>query len=463
MASKDAKCHELTEAEKHELTAKVFPSLKAKRGKNPIMRLLKLSHGIMIILLTVSCAVEPIAVKQNLPNPSENALIIKNGMTKADDPKEFEMSMPETEIGLGLVYKYSKEPTVIKISDNVIDFDFDNGVLAILKEDRLETNAAVCPTIGLNHKFTSAALRGGLVLLNSAEKAQLADISKCGIVGETSTKGRGVALSESGFLEFTKTAYSVYDRYRTAETAKGSFQGGVIFGQMIKDKLLFATENGKIALVDAKTGKFLAINEGVTDFSDISAAEDGFYVLTKSNTLVRLIPDLKNGILAKSGEAKGKDGCFLLKKSGFMSCDGYITGVDRAFKSPFDADSGLFTQGLLFLKKGDLLYFADSEVVYKKSVVFGRSGKVEICLSDGKSYFNDLDGSVKYFTADGTESRSDKMPETCGHRFELKGGMIKSSDGRMIYKFADEVAKSDKAVMLKRIIGHEIYYYFEPR
>lgn len=463
MASKNNKCHELTEAEKRELTAKVYPALKNTGRKNPLKRLLGFSKvGIMMFFL-VSCAAEKPVIKPEPADKTENALIIKNGMTKADDPKEFEMSMPETDIGLGLVYRYSKEATVTKISDNVIDFDFENGMLVLLKEDRLVTNVPSCLSIGLDKRYTSVSLSGGLALLNSAEKAVLADISKCGTVRDMDSRGRGFSLSEIGLLEFTKSGYTLYDRYKSEKKVEGTFIGGVIFGQFLKDKMLFATENGKFALIDIKTNKFSAINEGNIDFKEINATDSGIFVLTKQNKLLWLAADYTAGKLNKIGEAQGKDGCFMLKKSGFMYCDGYITGIDRAYRSPMEADGGIYTQGLSFLKKEDVLYFADSEPVYKKSVVFGKSGNIELCLKDGKTYFKDFDGHVRYFTAEGSESKAEKYPDECDHKFSLKGGVLKSADGKTIYKYADSVSQSAKAVMYKRILGQEIYYYFEPR
>jgi hypothetical protein len=43
----------------------------------------------------------------------------------------------------------------------------------------------------------------------------------------------------------------------------------------------------------------------------------------------------------------------------------------------------------------------------------------------------------------------------------MKEGAVKSADGKVIYQFAKPVNRSVKAVMLKRIIGQDIYYYFE--
>ncbi len=85
----------------------------------------------------------------------------------------------------------------------------------------------------------------------------------------------------------------------------------------------------------------------------------------------------------------------------------------------------------------------------------------KLCLKDGKAYFKDFDNSIKYLTASGREQKADALPETCDHSFDFKNGGLKRPDGKDIYSYADIVNRSDKALMLKRVIDDDIYYYFE--
>ncbi|MGE4319589.1 MAG: hypothetical protein AB7E96_11895 [Deferribacterales bacterium] len=463
MASKTSPCQELTEKEKRELALKVYPTLKTVRKKNPIRRLLRFGGGALALLVLCSCAVTAAAPTEPVPQPEQTSIMIKNGMTKADDPKEFEMSMPESEFSLATVYKYSKEPTVVNISSDVIDFDYDKGTMILLKKDRLETNRPECLSINLDGEYSSVLLSGSLALVNGRKKAVLADISRCGTLSETDTNRKGVSLSDTGFLEFTSNSYALYDRYKTNEIFTGTFLGRVIYGQLGKTNMLFATENGKIALIDTATNKFSAITKDSLGIKQINYVDSDIYVYTDENRLIRMQADFGSAEIKEVNKAQGKDGCFLLKKSGYMFCDGYVTGTESAFRSPVGADSGLYTEGLLFLKKDGVLVFVDSELNFRKSVVLGAEDIGKVCLKDGKGYFRDLDRSVKYFTADGSEHVSDKYPENCDHTFNMSEGAVRDSAGKPIYRYADPVNRSIKAVMLKRIIGKDIYYYFEAK
>ncbi len=463
MASKTSSCQELTEKEKRELALKVYPTLKTVRKQNPIRRLLRFGGGALVLLIVCSCSVAAVAPSKPEPMAEQTSVMIKNGMTKADDPKEFEMSMPESEFSLATVYKYSKEPTVVNISSDVIDFDYDKGTMVLLKKDRLETNRPECLAVNLDGEYTSVLLRGSLALIGGRKKAVLADIDRCGTLAAADTERKGVSLSDSGYLEFTSNSYTLYDRYRTKEIFSGTFLGRVIYGQLGKANMLFATDNGKIALIDTATNKFSAITKDPIGIRQINYVDSDIYVYTDENRLLRMQADFGSAEIKVINRAQGKDGCFLLKKSGYMFCDGYVTGTESAFRSPVGADSGLYSEGLLFLKKDGVLVFVDSELNFRKSVVLGTENIGKVCLKDGKGFFKDLDRSVKYFSADGMEHISDKYPEDCDHTFSMSEGAVRDSAGKVIFRYAESVNRSIKAVMLKRIIDKDIYYYFEAK
>ncbi len=74
--------------------------------------------------------------------------------------------MPESNITLSSIIKFSKEPTVKHIADEVIDLDYENGLLVLLKKDKLETNRIDCSSILLkDDRFLSVSISGGLVLV----------------------------------------------------------------------------------------------------------------------------------------------------------------------------------------------------------------------------------------------------------------------------------------------------------
>lgn len=461
------KSGELTQQEKLELANKVYPALKNPK-KHPIFRLLRFSASAVMLVLCSACATVDTPVQQTAAAPAGEtqqqnlvSMSIRNGITKPDEPAAFELAMPESDIALASVYKYSKEPTVLTIAQDAVDFDYENGILVILKKDRLETNFAKCVQINFSGKFNSVQLSGELALLSGEKEAAIADIRQCGIVREFTGENKGYFLNQSGLLEFTPKHYIFSDRLQTKTYNEGDFVGTVIYGALGTTHMLFATDTGKLALMNMHDGRFNALSPGNYNIKDIKYVGNDIYIYTKENKLLMLQADLANGTIKQAGEAQGKDGCFFLKRSGKIYCDGYITDINTAEKAASSGDSGLYSEGMLFLKKEGVLSFVDSEKVYRQSVLIGSPAQNQVCVKDGRGYFLDLDLKIKYFTADGVESVPSANPESCDYVFTLKEGAVKAAGGKVIYEFAKPVNRSVKAVMLKRIIGQDIYYYFE--
>jgi hypothetical protein len=462
------KSPELTQQEKLELVNKVFPSLKARR-KNPIFRLLRFSASVLLLSFCAACATvdtpqQTTAVTPSAETPAQQNLIsmsIRNGMTKPDEPAAFELEMPESDIALASVYRYSKEPTVLTIAQDAVDFDYESGILVMLKKNRLETNYAPCIAIDYNGNFNAVQLSGQLVLLSGEKEAAIADLKECGIVREFKGDDKGYFLNNLALLEFSPKHYSLSDRLRQNIYNEGDFIGTVVYGAIGTTHMVFATDTGKVALMNMRDGRFNALSPDNYQIKDIKYIGNDIFIYTKDNKLLMLQPDLGDGTIKTIGQMQGKDGCFFLKRSGKMFCSGYITGIDSAQESPTDADSGLFSENMLFLKKEGVLSFVDSTPVYRQSILLGSPAQNQVCVKDGRGYFLDLDRKIKYFTAEGTESVPASRPESCDYVFTMKEGAVKSADGKVIYQFAKPVNRSVKAVMLKRIIGQDIYYYFE--
>lgn len=461
---------ELTQQEKLELAGKVFPALKSRK-KHPIFRLLRFSVSAVMLILCAACAAVDAPVQQSASTmpaahaensqPNLVSMSIRNGITKPDEPAAFELSMPESDISLASVYKYSKEPTILTIAQDAIDFDYEHGILVILKKGKLESNYAKCVNINLNGSFNAVQLSGGLVLLSGEKETVIVDLQQCGIVREFKGEGKAYYLSGSALLETGPKHYVLSDRLKIKVYSESDFTGAVIYGALGTTHMLFATNTGKVALMNMKDGRFNALSPGNYNIKDIRYVDNDIYIYTKENKLLMLQPDFTDGTIKNIGEMQGKDGCFFLKRSGKMYCDGYITDLDTAEKAPSEGDSGLYSENMLFLKKDGVLSFVDSEKIYRQSVTLGSATQNQVCVKDGRGYFLDLDLKIKYFTADGVESVPAVKPESCDYVFNFKDGAVRSADGKIIYEFAKPVNRSVKAVMLKRIIGQDIYYYFE--
>jgi len=453
----EVKAGEITEAEKRELALKVYPRLK-RRGR--FFRLFRFGNAVLGILFITACATAEKPAVDDLQKSKKLSIQIKKGLVKGADPEAFETKMPTSDITLSSIIKFTKEPTIKPVGDNVIDMDYEMGTLVLLKEDRLETNNINCPTVLLpEDKYLSVRMERGLALITGAKKALTADIMQCGTIYETDAPGRGFSISSDYLLEFTRNSFELYDARRTEKVQGGSFLGNVAAGLLSGGNIMFANENGKIALMSGDTGRYTAIYPGVMNIKQI-AFEDAVYIYNTDNRLIRLRPDLKSGTLNEDGTTQGKDGCFFLKRSGRLFCDGYILGIDSAYESPVNADAGLIRDGLIFLLRDGELFFVDVTLTYKKSLVMAPD-KERLCLKEGRAFFKDFDGGVKYITASGAEKKGEEMPEVCDHRFDFDGGALKRPDGKEIYRFADIVNRSEKALMLKRRIGENIYYYFE--
>jgi len=387
---------------------------------------------------------------------------IKKGLTEGEIPSDFEKRMPSSDITLGSVVKFSKEPTVKQLATDVIDLDYEKGTLVLLKKDRLEINDLNCREIRLDEdNYISVRLDGGLALVTGSENSYLLDISQCGAIYETDSQGKGFSISDKYMLEFTRNGYDLYDRRRTRKLHSGNFLGSVRAGDISGNSIMFANEDGKVALMSAITGKFTAIYPEQIDIKQIYFEGTDVYVLNSDNELMRLTADFINGVLNMSEKIQAKDGCFFLKHNGRLFCDQYVYGFDIAYKSPVDGVKGLIKDDLIFLvDKEGVANFVDVKLTYKKSVKLGRKGK-KLCLSEGLAYFIDLDGSVKTISAAGLEKKMASMPETCDHRFDFDKGALKTPDGKEIYRYADVVNSSDKALMMKRVIDGDIYYFFE--
>jgi hypothetical protein len=456
LASKGKKT-ELTDNEKAELALKVYPKLKKN---SRVLRFLRFGNAVLMLLMLCSCAAA-VSEPEMTAKSTFIGSMIKKGMVQDEDPAEFEKAMPESDIMLSSLVSYTKQPTVKHISDDVIDADYEAGLLVLLKKDRLETNLLDCPSVLLkDDRYISAAVAGRKALVTGAKSAVLIDLENCGILSETDSRGKGFSISDGYLIEFSKNTFELYNSAKTKKIHGGNFLGAVVAGQLSGSAIMFANENGKVALMDAETGTYTAIHPDRMEIKELYFEKDYVYVYDTSNKLIKLTADYGRGTLEQTGSAQAKEGCFFLKRSGYLYCDGYILGTESAYKSPVEADSGIVRDGLIFLIKNGELNFVDTELKYRKNVQFAPSGK-RLCLSGGRAYFRDLDEKVLYITAKGDEMTAENMPAECDHRFDFDKGELKTPDGTVIYKFASEVIRNEKAVMYKRIIGDGIYYFFE--
>jgi hypothetical protein len=443
---------EISETEKRELVLRVYPRLK-KRSR--LMRMLRVGNAVLMAMLITACA----ATQPTVEKPDVSTQI-KKGLVSGDNPAEYAKTMPESAITLSSIVRYTKQPTVKHIADGVTDMDYQSGLFALLKKDRLELNRVECPSILLpEDRYLSVQLEGDVALVTGSKKTLLVDVSQCGILHELESAGRGFSISDKYMLEFTPNSFELYDQKRAVKKQGGSFLGAVRMGVLSGDNIMFANENGKIAIMSALTGKYRAISPRSYDIQQIYYDESVF-VYDTDNLLHRLSADYGSGELIEAGSAQAQDGCFFMKRSDMLNCEGYLFGLDFAYKLPAEAERGLVRDGLIFLLSGGAVNFVDTTLVYKKSVALAPAGK-KLCLMDGRAFFRDFDGSVKYISAKGAEHSAEKMPDECDHSFDFKNGVLATPDGRVIYKYADVVNSSDKALMLKRVIGEDVYYYFE--
>jgi len=451
---------EISDAEKKELIMKVYPRLK-KKAK--IIRFFKLTNAVLLLLFMTSCATtsDNLEYKEKLQEQLVS-MQIKQGLTQGEIPSDFEKDMPESDITLASVIRFSKEPTVKQIATDVEDLDYDGGILVLLKKDRLETNHIDCPYISIaEDNYLSVRLEDGLAVVTGSETAYLLDVVKCGIIYETSSKGKGFSLSDKYMLEFTPYGFELFDSRHTRKLQSGNFLGAVRIGDISGNSVMFANENGKVALMNTVTGKFSAIYPESIDIKEAYFEDNNVYILNAENELMRLAANFVSGKLELAEKIQAKEGCFFLKRNGRLFCDKYVYGLDIAYRSPVDGQQGLVRDGLIFLIDEGVVNFVDVERTYKKAVLF-RSSSKKLCLNEGLAYFTDLDGSVKYISAKGAEKKAAEMPANCDHRFDFEKGALKTPDGSEIYRFAEIVNQSEKAIMLKRVIDEDVYYYFEP-
>jgi len=445
---------EVSDAEKAELRSKVFTKLRKKRK---FLKFLRAGQAILLIMLMFACA----PVKSPEINKDKSIVSqITEGFAREDRPEDFEKVMPESKVALSSVVKFSKEYPKKLVGSDVIDFDFNDGFLVLLKEGKLESNLLSCPSILLDGEFVSVRSENGLALVMGTKRAVLADFANCGILYEIDSRQKGFSMSDKYFLEFKSSGYEFYDSRRAKRLKSGGFIGRVLSGHLSGGKALFSNESGKVALMDVNSGKYAAIFSDKFNIKSIYFDGAYVYVYDADNRLIRLRADYVKGELVIDGEAQAKDGCKFMKRNGYLLCDDYIFGVDDAYLSPLKGSSGMMRERLLFMLDSGSLYAAEMDKKYQKSLKLTEM-KDRLCLKNGKAYFTDFDGSVKYVTASGTEKVVDKMPKSCDHRFSFKDGALKTPDGREIYRFASVVNSSEKASMLKRKIGDDSYYYFE--
>lgn len=454
----ERKSVEITDAEKRELVSKVYPRLK-KRKK--ILRFFRVGNAVVLTLtaiLLTACATTQPTPELDAHATSE---VIRKGLVQGADPDEFMQTMPDSDITLSSIIRYTQEPTVKHIADDVIDLDYEKGRLVLLKEDHLETNRPECTSILLpEDRYRSLRMENDIVLVSGREKTLLADISKCGLIYQTESAGKGFSLSDKYMLQFTRNTFELYDNKHTEKKHEGSFLGAVVAGSLSGDNIMFANESGKIAIMSAKTGRYRAISPDVVESKRLYFQGNDVYIYNTDNMLIRLTADYTSGELTPTGSSQAKDGCFFLKRSGMLFCDGYLFGIDIAYESPINADSGLVRDGLIFLKENGVVNFVDTTLTYKKSLVLAPDEK-RLCLSEGRAFFRDFDGRVKYISAKGDENIADAMPSECDHKFDFKKGALVTPNGREIYRFANVVNSSEKAYMLRREIDGDVFYYFE--
>jgi len=398
------------------------------------------------LLFLVGCATVTVERQNNTKYKITN--IMDYQTVSVETPEDFEKKIPQSNLILNSAVHFKKGFYTKKIAENVRDFDFQKGLIAILKNDKIQTNYENCYEILLNEAFEKVEISDLFISVRNENSFQIYDLQACGLIFSLNAKQKGIEAYGDKILVFENRYFEILNLDKSVYLS-GNLFNRILKGHIYKDKVYLIDDKYNFVEVNL-VDKTMDASKKVD--SKQAAFEREYYYVLEDNSLFKInLEDFKV-------EDKLSNEYFIPKPENFII-------LTDTFKNNFQGD----IKKLKKLRYKDYIYFIllDEELygydfakeAYEKKIILGKY-QPKAC-SNGHFYrFMDVSGDEIYIDLEkiSVSPRVEKF--TCDIELIYKKGTFYYQDGRMAFRFADVVNENEKYIMYKRVIDEDNTFFF---
>ncbi|MCB4204485.1 hypothetical protein LF845_05875, partial [Deferribacterales bacterium Es71-Z0220] len=380
------------------------------------------------LLFLVGCATVTVERQNNTKYKITN--IMDYQTVSVETPEDFEKKIPQSNLILNSAVHFKKGFYTKKIAENVRDFDFQKGLIAILKNDKIQTNYENCYEILLNEAFEKVEISDLFISVRNENSFQIYDLQACGLIFSLNAKQKGIEAYGDKILVFENRYFEILN------LDKSVYLSGNLFNRILKGHIY----KDKVYLIDDKNN-FVTVNliDKTMDASkkfdlEYAVFENGNFYLQRDNSLLRI--NLDNLTV----EDNLTDGSFISKSGSYIIL---TETLKNYFNSDFkNIEKIRYKDSVYFVLMGKELYGFDfAKEIFEKRIIFGKY-QPNAC-SNGEFYrFIDVSGDEIYIDLKKISLTSKVEKFMCYTELQYKKGAFYYPDGKIAFRFADVVIEN---------------------
>jgi len=406
---------------------------------------------VTFLSLIIGCTVVTVEKLDNKPE-SKIVNIMDYQTVSPETPEDFEKKTPQSSLILNSVIHFKKGFYTKKLSENVEDFDFKNGLIVILKNDKILTNYENCTEILLDETFDDIEINNWLISVKNENSFRIYDLKACGTIFSMDAKQKNIKTYGDKILVFQNRYFEILN------FDKSVYLSGNLFNRISKGHIY----NNKVYLIDDKSNcvevdLIAKTMHPMRKFNpkDTFFQEDSIYNIV-DKSLLRI--NLNNFNVEDN-----------LTEGDFIAKSGNLIILTKNFKSNFNGDAKKIKKirykddTYFVLMEKELYAFDFSKEIFDKEIIFGNYKPVG--CSNGHFYkFVDITGGSIYIDLKKI-SLSHKVEDfICEIELIYKEGAFYYPNEEIAFRFADVVQENDEYIMLKRVIDkNNVYFFFDKR
>ena len=371
--------------------------------------------------------------------------ILNQKLTVEDSPEIFENSIPDSQLILNSITLFQKKYKKLLISDNVTDFTVGNNEIIILKKDKVRLINNKCNSFLIepeNFYPEHVVYSDNLIALTGKRIIKIFNLSLCGEILTLNRKWKHFLFNSKYYFFSNGKNFEIFKYGDFIPVMRGTFANRFIAGNIT---------NNNIKILDSK-GQILFFNLEKLNLDKVIktgySAENGvvfnryFIFSHNENSLFfqgkKFPVNTKHIIFSKNSPSVFNSGKFFL--------------LQQKKTIPYNDNISSFAikNNLIFFQKKHSLYVMGTKKRFVKTILFKKP--FILCSCDNSSLgFTDFNGIKKRILL------NKKNCKDCKYNH----GKFLNKQGKTLYNFSMKISTKKNITMYKRIVGENIYYYFE--
>ncbi|MBZ4644160.1 MAG: hypothetical protein JG767_1769 [Deferribacteraceae bacterium] len=403
---------------------------------------------LLLLILTVSCTYKPDFVEDVSKTPRLLDIVNKDNI-EIDSPDNFKKEFPKSKLMLDYIVHFKRAPYKKIISEEVKDFDYNNGLLTVLKPDKILTNLSGCREILVNNQFENIHLKGNLLSVENNNLYEIYDVYKCGKIFSIKKGQDNLIFDGDKILRYENRYFEVLNLDKSIRLSGNLFKK-IVNAHIYSGKLYLIDAENNLVIVDVESRKMFPPTKVLAE--QILFDDDIMYLLEEKK-LTRINIDNMSMV----GE---------ISKSGYIVTENKVILFDNNtsefLNNEYKLRKIVHNKESYFILSNDILYiYEPSREIYYKEIILKKFDP-QGCKY-GKIYrFTDINQETRFidFEKYSLINMSDNF--TCEDVLDFRNGVFYHKNKTAAFKIADIVNSSDNYIMLERKIDdNNTYFYFE--